>query len=148
MNDEGALVSRPRGLPDPFAEYRSAAAEGWTEADAAELDVLVFELARGYDEHRKGCRACRQGDCPELVAWREHVEECKACQGDAPLTYGLPCERKREFIAHGNTCPRCNPCPSVRLAIELVFEWRQARELRSRAEWLRAERVRVEGAPA
>jgi hypothetical protein len=115
----------------------------WTDADAAELDVLVFELSRSYDEHRKRCAACQPGDCPEVVAWRAHLEECLACRGDAPLTYGPPCARRRSFVAHGDACVRCNPCPSVRLAIELVVEWREARELRSRAEYLRAERKRI-----
>jgi hypothetical protein len=82
------------------------AASWWTEADAAELDVLVFELARGYDRHRKSCLACRLGDCPEYAAWRKHLDGCPACRGDAPLTYGPPCSRKRAFVAHGGDCPR------------------------------------------
>ncbi len=112
----------------------------WTAADAAELDVLVHELARSYSEHRERCAACQPGDCPELLAWRDHLAGCKPCQGDAPLTYGPPCPRRREFVEHGATCPRCNPCPALREAIEAVLDWREARELRSRAEFLRAER--------
>jgi hypothetical protein len=118
----------------------------WTPADAAELDVLVFELSRGYFEHRQRCRACSPFPCPVLTQWRAHLEKCKPCQGDAPLTYGPPCSRRREFIEHGDSCPRCNPCPALRKAIEAVADWREARELRSRAEWLRAERERFEGA--
>lgn len=118
----------------------------WTDADEAELEVLLFELSRGYAEHRERCEACSPEPCQVLFEWREHLEKCKACKGDAPLTYGLPCERYHQFVAHGDTCPKCNPCPSVRLAVELVIEWREARELRSRAEWLRAERARIEAA--
>jgi len=124
-------------------------AECWTDADAAELGVLVYELTRGYfDEHRERCEACKPGDCPEYVAWRGHLDECKACQGAAPLTYGPPCPCHRTFIAHGADCPRCNPCPAVKAAITAVGEWREARELRSRAQWLRAERDRIGGRAA
>ena len=121
-------------------------AVSWTDADQSELDVLLHGLSRGYDEHRKLCRACQPDDCPDLVAWRTHLEECPACRGDAPLTYGAPCERKRRFIDHGRDCARCNPCPPLRLAVDVVTQWREARELLSRAEWLRTEQVRFEGA--
>jgi len=77
------------------------AAIGWTEADDAELDVLVDELVNGIGEHRPQCASCAAG---------------------------FP------------------PCPHIRRAIEAVLEWRKARELRSRAEWLRAERDRIEEA--
>ena len=57
----------------------------WTAADGAELDVLLWALATGYDEHRKLCRACRPDPdpdapypCPslmravgEVVDWRD-----------------------------------------------------------------------------
>ena len=57
----------------------------WTEADAAELDVLVHALVVDYFEHRKRCLACqpdpRAGTpypCPhlqrairEVCDWRE-----------------------------------------------------------------------------
>ena len=118
----------------------------WTPADAAELDVLLFEFARAYDEHRTACRACQPGECDERVSWRKHLEECAACLGDAPLTYGPPCSRRQRFLNHGQHCVRCNPCPSFQLAIELVLEWRDARELRSKADYLRAERNRIEAA--
>lgn len=147
MNAEGARQGAHRRQHDLRPrEYQGAATErdGWTPADAAELDVLVFELARGYDEHRKRCPACLPGDCPEYVAWREHLDLCPGCRGDAPLTYGPPCPRRREMIEHGNSCPSCNPCPALRKAIEAVLEWREARGLRSRAEWLRAELERLE----
>jgi len=156
MNDETARQSRSDAdhfsLPSLSAGAASAVSERatqwWTPADEAELDVLAFELSRSYFQHRERCAACQPGDCPELVAWREHLDECPACRGDAPLTFGPPCSRKAEFIAHGDTCVRCNPCPSLRLAIELVLEWREARELLSRAEWLRAERDRIGGRAA
>ena len=109
----------------------------WTAADGAELDVLVYELARGQEHHRENCRACQPGDCPEYTAWREHRAGCRGCQHEAPLTHGGPCERHADFIAHGDGCPRCNPCPHMLRAIALVVEWREARELLSRAEWLR-----------
>lgn len=118
-------------------------ASWWTPADAAELDVLTFELSRCYLEHRQQCEACRS-DCRVYESWREHLETCLACRGDAPLTYGPPCAQRRVFIEHGNACPRCNPCPHVQKAIRSVLEWREARELRSRAEWLRAERQKFE----
>jgi hypothetical protein len=118
----------------------------WTSADRAEFDVLVLELTRGYFEHREHCEACKPGDCPELVAWREHLEGCPACRGDALLTFGGLCHRKAVFVAHGGTCPRCNPCPSLGPAILLVVDWREARELKSRAQWLRAQRDQLEGA--
>jgi hypothetical protein len=108
----------------------------WTAADAAELDVLTHELARRYFEHREQCQAC-QGDCAKLQAWDEHLDVCPACRGDAPLTYGPPCERRAEFVAHGHTCPQCNPCPTLTAMVETVVEWRAGRVLRSKAEWLR-----------
>ena len=108
----------------------------WTAADAAELDVLTHELARRYFEHREHCDACRS-DCGQLEGWRAHLEECVACRGDAPLTYGPPCDRRAEFVAHGNSCVRCNPCPTLTRMVETVVEWRAGRVLRSKAEWLR-----------
>jgi len=100
MNDEGRLASAPRQA-DPPREYQSATTEGWAPADAAELDVLIYELTRSYFEHRANCASCA---------------------AEYP------------------------PCAHVRRAIEIVLEWRGARELRSRAEWLRAERDRIEAA--
>jgi hypothetical protein len=52
----------------------------WTPADAAELDVLVFELVRGYLKHKPRCASCAAGypPCPHVrtaievvVEWRE-----------------------------------------------------------------------------
>jgi hypothetical protein len=47
----------------------------WTEADQAELDVLVWALVDGWDKHR---RSCQLEPCPhlreairEVVDWRE-----------------------------------------------------------------------------
>ena len=102
MNDEGRLASAPRQA-DPRREYQSATTEGWTPADAAELDVLIYELTRSYFEHRANCASCA---------------------AEYP------------------------PCAHVRRAIESVLEWREARELLSRAEWLRAERDRIGGRAA
>lgn len=110
----------------------------WTAADDAELDVLVDALARDYWEHRKRCRACAPGLCPEQEAWKAHSVECRACQGYAPLTYGLPCGRHAALLEHNKNCPRCRPCPQLQRAIEEVVEWVEARQLLSRAEALRA----------
>lgn len=65
----------------------------WTEADAAELDVLVHEFVRVAFLHRNRCTECQKG--------------------------GPWCERLRD-------------------AFEAVTEWRDYRDLRSKAEWLRA----------
>ena len=113
----------------------------WTEADAAELDVLVHELARGHGDHRERCAACQRGGCPALGAWREHLDDCRACRGDAPLTPGQPCHRHREFVDRGDGCVRCNRCPHLAEAIGVVVGWREARILRSRAEALRIEQT-------
>jgi hypothetical protein len=52
----------------------------WTEADAAELDMLVHELASSYFEHRERCVSCAAAypPCPHVrraieavIAWRE-----------------------------------------------------------------------------
>jgi hypothetical protein len=46
---------------------------GWTEADQAELDVVVWELLSRYEEHRARCPRCQAEretgwPCPR---WRE-----------------------------------------------------------------------------
>jgi|SoiMethySBSTD1v2_1073268.scaffolds.fasta_scaffold469855_3 hypothetical protein len=54
---------------------------------------------------------------------------------------------KTYFEEHRNRCAYCRgeeSCPRLRRAIEAVLDWREARELRSRAAWLRAERDRLE----
>jgi hypothetical protein len=56
--------------------------------------------------------------------------------------------RKESFIGHGQTCPRCNPCPHLQAAIREVCDWREARLLLSRAEVLRAEQHAVEATAA
>lgn len=70
----------------------------WTEADAAEQDVLVDELARCFMEHREECDICTN--------WRSKQ-------------------------------PGATPCPALRIAIDVVLDWRRRRELLSRAEELR-----------
>ena len=49
----------------------------WTEADEAELDVLVFELVRAVHAHREGCSICREGGpwCAPLVGALDAVVE-------------------------------------------------------------------------
>lgn len=113
--------------------------EFWTEADQAELDVLVWALAGGHAEHRKWCRVCLPEPCPEYEAWIHHEAGCQACQGGAPLAFGPPCERHSAFVKHGQECPRCNPCPHLREATDVVSSWLEARVLLSRAEALRAQ---------
>lgn len=112
----------------------------WTAADGAELDVLLYVLARDFWEHRKHCRACNPGPCPELEAWKAHKADCRACQGNAPLTFGAPCADWRERrLTHGRTCARCSLCPHLQAAIAEVVEWFEARKLLSRAQHLRAQ---------
>jgi hypothetical protein len=113
----------------------------WTPADAAESDVLVHVRALDFFEHRKSCEACRPEPCPQLEAWRDHKASCRACEGDAPLSYPLTdgCRRRHAaFVEHGVTCPKCNPCPHLQAAIREVLDCRAARSLRSKAEYLRA----------
>ena len=118
----------------------NAVTESWTQADDAELDVLVHALVFDFWEHRKKCRACRGEPCPDLEAWRAHKAECRACQGDAPLTFGLPCEHHKAFLEHNRRgCPLCLPCPHLQKAIAEVVDWREVRILLSRAEALRAD---------
>jgi len=49
----------------------------WTDADAAELDVLVYELVSGYFEHRPRCASCaaEQLPCPHFRKAIEVVVE-------------------------------------------------------------------------
>lgn len=64
----------------------------WTPADAAELDLLVYEFVKAAFHHREACAICRAGG------------------------------------------PWCDP---LRDAFEGVLGWREGRELRSKATWLR-----------
>nr|MBA2741173.1 hypothetical protein [Actinomycetota bacterium] len=91
-----------------------------------------------YSAHRENCEACEPLACPSYISWKEHRDSCPACLGDAPLTHGPPCDRKREFIDHDSACLRCNPCATLITKIATLGEWLDARKLRSRAEWLRA----------
>lgn len=112
----------------------------WTPADAAEFDVLIYEVARGMDEHRQKCDACNPEPCPVLASYREHRATCWKCSNSikvATKIYGEPCPHYAEFISHGGACARCKPCPGMTRAITLVAEWRHVRALASRAEWLR-----------
>lgn len=114
----------------------TASESWWTEADDAELDVIVHRLTFDYWEHKKTCPNCLP--CDEYESWREHLSGCRACQGDAPLTFGPPCDRKKQFLAHDTTACSCLPCPHFQAAITVVLEWREVRQLLSRAEGLRA----------
>lgn len=108
----------------------------WTAADAAELDVLLYELTRAQEHHRSKCRACQP--CAAVEAWRAHRASCPACRGDAPLTYGPPCERRHAFVEHGADCVACHPCTGMTKVIAVVVDWFEVRRLLSKAEWLRA----------
>ena len=74
----------------------------WTAADAAELDVLIFEFVRVHALHVPACETCRQGGpwCARLLA-----------------------------------------------SFEAILEWRQARELRSKAQYLRLRELERERQP-
>jgi hypothetical protein len=53
-------------------------------------------------------------------------------------------ELVRSYFEHRERCEACqshSPCPALATAITVVAEWRQMRELLSRAEYLRAERL-------
>jgi hypothetical protein len=107
----------------------------WTPADSAELDVLAYELAGHVTEHRAHCAACQP--CPEYDDWRRHLDDCRACRGDAPLIFGPPCPRRAQFVAHGDACRRYNPCPTLTNLAEIAVDWRDGRVLKSKAAWLR-----------
>lgn len=72
----------------------------WTPADAAELDVLTWELVDVYFDH---------------------LEQCETCQAN----------RRR----------RGEPCVYVQSAIAIVVDWRQRRQLLTRAEQLRIDQA-------
>ena len=110
---------------------------GWTEADDAQSLVLIRALTFDYCEHRRSCPTCLA--CPELEAWRDHLNQCRACQGEAPLTFGPPCERRRQFLHHDKARCSCLPCPHVVAAVREVVDWHEARPLLSHAEALRAQ---------
>ena len=61
-------------------------------------------------------------------------------------------ELVRVAFVHRERCSTCQPgqpwCDPLRDAFDSVLEWTEARELRSGAEWLRAERDRLEGRAA
>jgi hypothetical protein len=124
-----------------------SAAIYWTVADLAELDVSVWNLVTSYmDEHRPNCVRCAGPEpCPQYGAWRTHKAACRACQGDAPLTYTRTddCrQRHGRFLEHNRRgCVRCLPCPHLQRGIAHVADWRDARHLLSRADALRANSV-------
>ena len=112
-----------------------------TDADGAELDVLVNALVNGRFDHRERCEACNPELCPIYESWLVHKAGCRACQGDAPLTYGI-CPERRWFLEEHDGCVRCNPCPHLKRAITEIIDWRDARVLLSHAEGLRELRRR------
>jgi hypothetical protein len=143
MNVDAARRRNRERVPRRPAECSQGGrqtASTWTDADQAELEVLLHEVTIGYAEHRQRCRACRPEPCPELETWRAHQATCRACEGDAPVTFGPPCERRERWLGHNRRgCVKCLPCRHLRAAIREVVEWRDARVLLSRAEALRAE---------
>ena len=112
----------------------------WSEADAAEQELLVSELVDGCFAHRDHCPGCRP--CATAEAWLEHQETCEPCRAgirvDTP-TFGPPCLEYLRQIEHVKTCRRClGPCPAVRESIEALLGWRRRRVLMTRAAALRA----------
>ena len=73
----------------------------WTEADEAELAVLLDEFLKHVRIHRDACSVCRTG---------------------GPY------------------------CASLDEAFDVLLEWRRGRELRSKAQWLRAREMAREAA--
>jgi hypothetical protein len=114
----------------------------WGPADAAELDVLVYGLVDWYFAHREACEACSPDPCRRYAAWLAHVDQCRICEGRAPLTFGWTCPERRRFLDEHRDCVRCAPCPHLQRAIAVVVEWRDVRVLLTRAEALRVERDR------
>ena len=115
---------------------RQSTATTWTDADEAELDVLLWALSFDYFEHRERCPACRcasirgvhisrtGGDirpdpCPVLEAWLAHKDDCRICEL-APLTFGWDCPQRRRFLDEHHDCARCLPCPQLVAAIAVV----------------------------
>ena len=143
MNDEAARQGRPATTPTA-AEISTRGGTGpdcrvivWTDADQAELDVLVWTLVDRYFEHRELCVACTPGPCPRYEAWLAHEAGCRPCQQLAPLTFGPPCPERRRFLDEHGECVRCLPCAHLQAAIREVVDWREARLLLSTAEALR-----------
>ena len=143
LDDDPHLVRSGERPPAPGASLIVAVEDDpayyWTAADGAELDVLIGTLVGSYFEHRDRCEACRPEPCARYEAWLAHEADCRACQGDAPLTYGPSCAERRRFLDEHRDCARCLPCPHLQRAIAEVVDWRAARMLLSRAEYLRAE---------
>ena len=73
----------------------------WTEADEAELAVLLDEFVKHARAHRETCRVCRTG---------------------GPY------------------------CASLVEAFDVLLDWKRGRELRSKAQWLRAREMAREAA--
>ncbi len=111
----------------------------WTDADAAELDVLVHTLVVDFWAHREWCAACRPEPCPIYEAWLAHKADCRVCERLAPLTFGWSCPVRQRFLDEHRDCARCNPCPHLQTAVAAVVEWWDMRALLSRAEALRAQ---------
>ena len=116
---------------------RQPTATTWTEADAAELDVLVHALVFDFWEHREQCEACRPEPCQRYAAWLEHKAGCRICEGLAPLTFGWDCPERRRFLDEHHDCSALSAVPGSEAAISEVVDWREARMLLSSAEYLR-----------
>ena len=109
-----------------------SAMSGWTEADQAELDVLLWALVTTHAEHRaRGCHACDPTPCARYEWWLEHKADCLICDGvnhdpqrrHAPLTNGWRCPEREQFLVKHRDCVRCLPCPHLQAAIREVIEW-------------------------
>lgn len=118
----------------------------WTEADQAELDVLIGELLAACERHlAEGCTGCRRGSrtAPRVetvpsrdtnsrepvLPSREDIE-----WPSGPVERYKPASRPaRTHIVPGSCCPK------IVAGVHVLLDWREARIRRSRAEWLRAE---------
>src|SRR5262245_17966971 len=100
----------------PRQERGESMSANWTPADAAELDVLLYELVDDYQEHRQKCEACKPEPCKVLTSYLEHKADCWKCQNGVCVAtdhYGEACWIRTHWLAHTDGCKRCNPCPHL-----------------------------------
>jgi hypothetical protein len=118
------------------------AAPWWTEADAAELDVLAWELVERVPEHEAQCRTCQAlaEPCSSRAAIAREADAFDRAPLSAPT--GFYAAMRRRLAEHEASCRRCElarpgHCAAVDEAIAAVLEWRWKRGLLSRAQYLR-----------
>jgi hypothetical protein len=115
----------------------------WTEADSAELAVLIAELALRGAEHKARCPTC-QALADSHCAGRESIARERAAYDYAPLSgpKGFYAGVRRRLAEHDAACRTCRlaksaRCAALEEAIKVVIEWRWKRGLLSRAQYLR-----------